>query len=1052
MSCCGTRQATHGQQGPATQPVASREPKFDEATEHETDPRELERRLDFLAQAGIQPKLQVSAPGDPDEREADAIADLVMAQREPTGEVMQIGPASNPAALDRKCSACEKEDEEEGRVARSAGNSADVAAKAVSNAADAVTQGGMPLPASERQFFEPRFGHDLGGIRIHIGSQAHRAATGINALAYTYRQNIAFANGQYAPGSFAGRKLLAHEIAHSLQQGQAGRSSSSANVNGVQPAVNPKVRPGAENVIFRQCPPPVRTRGAAGGCGVCMGGDSRIIGTRMHLLIQYAFFMEDSSLIPGGGAMEFVVPVVPEGETAPFRPEVDLARITVESGLRKIEIAEIKPFDDAGNQRAIARNKLNDYVRELDLGDQFDEVNLLTMDPPDSFPVVEETKPPGCPMQMMNVCQVEPGIYQYYCEPPWADLVRDPRCNCRRRRRQRDRRRQPQTDQRTDRNTDDNSQPSNEPRNDIRPLPHTPLQETPQENPQQQPETRPGPQEQPQPGDQPDELPQPGRHPEETPDTEEPPVEDAPENPPHHPPIVTEGPRQTQPNEGGGEETEPPDNVIEGPWGGRQPAPETEGEWEGEGLQDAARVGLGVAAAALVLYGAKKLLSAGARRVIAPLEAMALAALVVFYADRAEARVGPGESPLETLFDAMEQDGIPVDDAMRARIEADPALKQALEEAARTGNLTDAQRAISQRTMEIISENPEAFSDEDLRILAEMTQQASGDSPATQPSVETLRRAIEAKRAGRPIGGIIDEAVQQGRSQDAQQPESQPEQTPPDPETPPPQEELDIPDEYRQRLAEFPERERLLRAMAGHGDGPTITAEVLDRFLATVPQDLTAEEAEQLIAELGPVDGQTLDEIFARLERGIERVRSDEQAGDAPAEGTEEVPDAPQETPELAEGDAANVEQVETPPSGTEPPQGDQSQQQPAPPQQGPSTSTTPGQTPGRGRECVLSTSQLTKLREFLNGSPTPKVITLPKASDRVVGHRFTSLVAENDGAGGLVAGFMTMEIREVRSNNLLVRLHPARFFSADCSIIGVFPTVPTDSEVFPLP
>jgi hypothetical protein len=59
--------------------------------------------------------------------------------------------------------------------------------------------------------------------------------------------------------------------------------------------------------------------------------------------------------MPASGDMEMIVPTVPEGEIAPFNPEVDLSRIFVESGLEVLEIGEIKLFDDAGNQRGEAR-------------------------------------------------------------------------------------------------------------------------------------------------------------------------------------------------------------------------------------------------------------------------------------------------------------------------------------------------------------------------------------------------------------------------------------------------------------------------------------------------------------------------------------------------------------------------------------------------------------------------------------------------------------------------------------------------------------------------
>ena len=86
---------------------------------------------------------------------------------------------------------------------------------------------GRPLPASERAFFEPRLGHDFGQVRIHTGQTAAQAAKAINARAFTLEKDIFFGPGQSTTGSSEGRRLLAHELAHVVQQsegsGPAGR-------------------------------------------------------------------------------------------------------------------------------------------------------------------------------------------------------------------------------------------------------------------------------------------------------------------------------------------------------------------------------------------------------------------------------------------------------------------------------------------------------------------------------------------------------------------------------------------------------------------------------------------------------------------------------------------------------------------------------------------------------------------------------------------------------------------------------------------------------------
>jgi hypothetical protein len=77
---------------------------------------------------------------------------------------------------------------------------------------------GQPLDAATRAFFEPRFGHDFGQVRVHTDSKAAESAQAVNALAYTLEKNIVFGTGRYEPGTAARMKLLAHELAHSVQQ------------------------------------------------------------------------------------------------------------------------------------------------------------------------------------------------------------------------------------------------------------------------------------------------------------------------------------------------------------------------------------------------------------------------------------------------------------------------------------------------------------------------------------------------------------------------------------------------------------------------------------------------------------------------------------------------------------------------------------------------------------------------------------------------------------------------------------------------------------------
>jgi hypothetical protein len=69
---------------------------------------------------------------------------------------------------------------------------------------------------------EPRFGHDFSQVRVHTDSKAAESAAAVNALAYTVGRHVAFGSGGYAPNTNAGRRLMAHELSHTVQQQSGG--------------------------------------------------------------------------------------------------------------------------------------------------------------------------------------------------------------------------------------------------------------------------------------------------------------------------------------------------------------------------------------------------------------------------------------------------------------------------------------------------------------------------------------------------------------------------------------------------------------------------------------------------------------------------------------------------------------------------------------------------------------------------------------------------------------------------------------------------------------
>jgi len=184
----------------------------------------------------LQAKLKVSQPDDKYEQEADRIADLVM--RMPDSAVQDI--SHSPATVQRKCAACEsggtpcpKCADEEEKIQRKplAAQITPLVQRRENNAAapqvtpqvasqiNALRGGGQPLPEATRRFFEPRFGADFSGVRVHTGREAVQMNKELKAQAFTYGSNIYFNQEKFETNSWIGNHLLAHELTHVIQQG-----------------------------------------------------------------------------------------------------------------------------------------------------------------------------------------------------------------------------------------------------------------------------------------------------------------------------------------------------------------------------------------------------------------------------------------------------------------------------------------------------------------------------------------------------------------------------------------------------------------------------------------------------------------------------------------------------------------------------------------------------------------------------------------------------------------------------------------------------------------
>jgi hypothetical protein len=110
----------------------------------------------------------------------------------------------------------------------------------MSNSQEIVPGGdGRPLPSRLRSSFEERFGQDFGKVRVHAGDRAAQSAGALNAVAYTVGNDVVFGAGSFDSQSKQAKHLLAHELAHVVQQSRGGDAPASFNTgSGLEQAAN----------------------------------------------------------------------------------------------------------------------------------------------------------------------------------------------------------------------------------------------------------------------------------------------------------------------------------------------------------------------------------------------------------------------------------------------------------------------------------------------------------------------------------------------------------------------------------------------------------------------------------------------------------------------------------------------------------------------------------------------------------------------------------------------------------------------------------------------
>lgn len=164
------------------------------------------------------------------DKEEKAQRKCAACEQEEAGEVQR---KTEGGLVIRRCAACDAADKKASlppaslasTIRRSSnGEGGSQVSSAVSDSIAATRGGGTAMASHTREFMESRFGTDFSGVRIHDGSYAASLSRELNAQAFTIGNDIYFNSGKYNPDTSSGKRLLAHELTHTLQQSGGGKN------------------------------------------------------------------------------------------------------------------------------------------------------------------------------------------------------------------------------------------------------------------------------------------------------------------------------------------------------------------------------------------------------------------------------------------------------------------------------------------------------------------------------------------------------------------------------------------------------------------------------------------------------------------------------------------------------------------------------------------------------------------------------------------------------------------------------------------------------------
>jgi len=202
------------------------------AARHASPPVEDSAANAFATASGarLQRQLAIGPADDPPEREADSAADTVLRSPDPGAGRCACGGTPGP---DGECAACKAK-----RLNLSRATPGPTRSTAPPIVDQVLAAPGRPLDARTRSYFEPRFGTDFSAVRVHDDAPAAASARAVDAHAYTVGSDIVFSAQRHSPGTAAGDRLLAHELAH-VRQTAGARSRRLHRQGPVTPQAGP---------------------------------------------------------------------------------------------------------------------------------------------------------------------------------------------------------------------------------------------------------------------------------------------------------------------------------------------------------------------------------------------------------------------------------------------------------------------------------------------------------------------------------------------------------------------------------------------------------------------------------------------------------------------------------------------------------------------------------------------------------------------------------------------------------------------------------------------